>query len=64
MGDGQRALMERALGFTSVSDVLLHVGFLGIDHDDEELRGAAYNLLGANHSIRMYVCCITLSDQY
>jgi hypothetical protein len=56
--------MERALGFTSVSDVLLHVGFLGIDHDDEELRGAAYNLLGANHSIRMYVCCITLSDQY
>jgi hypothetical protein len=47
MRDGQRALMERALGFTSVSATLLHVGFLGIDHDDEELRGAAYDLLGA-----------------
>jgi neurofibromin 1 len=47
MKDGQRAIMERALGFTSVSATLLHVGMLSIDHDDEELRGAAYDLLGA-----------------
>jgi hypothetical protein len=47
MKDGQRALMERALGFTSVSSTLLHVGMLSIDHGDEELRGAAYDLLGA-----------------
>jgi hypothetical protein len=47
MKDGQRALMERALGFTSVSATLLHVGLLSIDHDDEELRSAAYDLLGA-----------------
>ena len=39
--------MERALSFTSVSATLLHVGMLSIDQDDEELRGAAYDLLGA-----------------
>jgi hypothetical protein len=39
--------MERAFSFTSVSATLLHVGMLSIAQDDEELRGAAYDLLGA-----------------
>jgi len=30
-----------------VPATLLHIGFLSVDLDDEELRGAAYNLLGA-----------------
>jgi len=39
--------MERTFSFTSVSATLLHVGMLSIAQDDEELRGAAYDLLGA-----------------
>jgi neurofibromin 1 len=47
MKDSQRAAMERALGFTSVSATLLHVGMLSIDQHEEDIRGAAYDLLGA-----------------
>lgn len=47
MKDGQRPLLDRAFRLTNVSATLLHVGMLSIDNDDEELRSAAYDLLGA-----------------
>lgn len=33
--------------FSNVPAALLHIGFLSIDLNDEELRGAAYELLAA-----------------
>ena len=33
--------------YSNVPATLLHVGMLGIDENDEELRNAAYDLLGA-----------------
>jgi len=40
-------LTERFLAFSNVAATLLHIGLLSVDLDDEELRGAAYDLLGA-----------------
>ncbi|RDB19915.1 Neurofibromin [Hypsizygus marmoreus] len=40
-------LTERFSRFLNVPATLLHVGLLCVDLDDEELRGAAYDLLGA-----------------
>ncbi|KAG1755407.1 hypothetical protein EDB19DRAFT_1661084 [Suillus lakei] len=39
--------MDRFPRFSNISATLLHVGMLNIDSEDEELRGAAYDLLGA-----------------
>ena len=44
--DEQRALMERPRT-TNTSATLLHVGIYSLDHNDEELRSASYELLGA-----------------
>ena len=38
---------ERSPMFTNISATLLHVGMINIGSEDEELRSAAYNLLGA-----------------
>ncbi|KAG6849386.1 hypothetical protein H0H93_008893 [Arthromyces matolae] len=40
-------LTERFSRFSNVPATLLHVGLLSVDMNDEELRGAAYDLLGA-----------------
>lgn len=45
--DMQTPLTERFSRFSNVPATLLHVGMLNVDHEDEELRGAAYGLLGA-----------------
>lgn len=47
MQDGQLALVDRGLQISDVSATLLNIGLLGIDSEEEELRGAAYDLLGA-----------------
>lgn len=47
MKDGQLALVDRGLQFANVSATLLNIGMLGIDSEEEELRNAAYDLLGA-----------------
>lgn len=47
MKDGQRTLLERAYRAANVPATLLHVGMFSIDHGDEELRSASYELLGA-----------------
>ncbi|KAG2060194.1 hypothetical protein BDR06DRAFT_948277 [Suillus hirtellus] len=39
--------MDRFPRFSNISATLLHVGMLNIDSEDEGLRGAAYDLLGA-----------------
>lgn len=39
--------MERFPRFSNISATLLHVGMLNIDSDEEELRSAAYDFLGA-----------------
>ncbi|KAF9238786.1 hypothetical protein BU15DRAFT_88233 [Melanogaster broomeanus] len=38
---------ERSPRFSNISATLLHVGMLNIDSEEEELRSAAYDLLGA-----------------
>ncbi|KAG5638080.1 hypothetical protein H0H81_001930 [Sphagnurus paluster] len=43
----QTPLTERFSRFSNVPATLLHVGLLSVDMNDEELRGAAYDLLGA-----------------
>ncbi|KAF8076811.1 hypothetical protein FPV67DRAFT_1605221 [Lyophyllum atratum] len=43
----QAPLTERFSRFSNVPATLLHVGLLSVDINDEELRGAAYDLLGA-----------------
>ncbi|EFI27794.1 hypothetical protein CC1G_14717 [Coprinopsis cinerea okayama7 len=43
----QSPLTERFSRFSNIPATLLHIGFLSVDPNDEELRGAAYNLLGA-----------------
>lgn len=40
-------LSERFSRFSNVPATLLHIGLLSVDLNDEELRGAAYDLLGA-----------------
>ncbi|KAG6919754.1 hypothetical protein DXG01_001588 [Tephrocybe rancida] len=45
--DVQTPLTERFSRFSNVPATLLHVGLLSVDMNDEELRGAAYDLLGA-----------------
>jgi hypothetical protein len=45
--DVQAPLSERFSRFSNVPATLLHVGLLNIDINDEELRAAAYDLLGA-----------------
>ncbi|KAG6854444.1 hypothetical protein C0991_006523 [Blastosporella zonata] len=45
--DIQTPLTERFSRFSNVPATLLHVGLLSVDMNDEELRGAAYDLLGA-----------------
>ncbi|TFK24729.1 hypothetical protein FA15DRAFT_406917 [Coprinopsis marcescibilis] len=40
-------LTERFSRFSNIPATLLHIGFLSVDPNDEELRSAAYNLLGA-----------------
>jgi hypothetical protein len=39
--------VDRFPRFSNISATLLHVGMLNIDSDEEGLRGAAYDLLGA-----------------
>lgn len=39
--------MDRFPRFSNISATLLHVGMLNIDSEEEGLRGAAYDLLGA-----------------
>ncbi|TFK43927.1 hypothetical protein BDQ12DRAFT_702865 [Crucibulum laeve] len=43
----QTPMAERFSRFSNVPATLLHIGLLSIDLNDEELRGAAYDLLGA-----------------
>ncbi|KAJ3504772.1 hypothetical protein NLJ89_g7765 [Agrocybe chaxingu] len=50
----QAPLTERFSRFSNVPATLLHIGFLSVDLDDEELRGAAYDLLGAVCSYLKY----------
>lgn len=45
--DVQPPLAERFSRFSNVPATLLHVGLLSVDFNDEELRAAAYDLLGA-----------------
>lgn len=45
--EAQAPLTERFSRFSNVPATLLHVGLLSVDLDDEDLRGAAYDLLGA-----------------
>jgi hypothetical protein len=45
--DVQAPLSERFSRFSNVPATLLHVGLLNVDINDEELRAAAYDLLGA-----------------
>ncbi|PPQ78909.1 hypothetical protein CVT25_002369 [Psilocybe cyanescens] len=45
--EAQAPLTERFSRFSNVPATLLHIGFLSVDLNDEELRGAAYDLLGA-----------------
>jgi hypothetical protein len=40
-------LTERFSRFSNVPATLLHIGLLSVDLSDEELRGAAYDLLGS-----------------
>lgn len=40
-------LAERFMRFSNVPATLLHIGMLSVDVYDEELRAAAYHLLGA-----------------
>lgn len=47
-------LAERFSRFSNVPATLLHIGFLSVDINDEELRGAAYDLLGAVCSYLKY----------
>ncbi|CAA7259350.1 unnamed protein product [Cyclocybe aegerita] len=50
----QAPMTERFSRFSNVPATLLHIGFLSVDLDDEELRGAAYDLLGAVCSYLKY----------
>jgi len=50
----QAPLTERFSRFSNVPATLLHIGFLSVDLNDEELRGAAYDLLGAVCSYLKY----------
>ena len=43
----QAPLSEQFSRFSNVPASLLHIGFLSVDLTDEELRGAAYELLAA-----------------
>jgi hypothetical protein len=45
--DAQMSVAERFLRYSNVPATLLHVGLLRIDAKEEELRTAAYDLLGA-----------------
>ncbi|KAH7931340.1 hypothetical protein BV22DRAFT_1124264 [Leucogyrophana mollusca] len=45
--DSQDLTTERFPRFSNISATLLHVGMLNIDSEEEELRSAAYDLLGA-----------------
>lgn len=54
MKEVQVPLAERFSRFANVPATLLHVGFLSVDLSDEELRGAAYDLLGAVCSYLKY----------
>ncbi|KAF9226729.1 hypothetical protein BS17DRAFT_500836 [Gyrodon lividus] len=45
--DSQALSTERFPRFSNISATLLHVGMLNIDSEEEELRSAAYDLLGA-----------------
>ncbi|KIJ20411.1 hypothetical protein PAXINDRAFT_166473 [Paxillus involutus ATCC 200175] len=45
--DNQALSTERFPRFSNISATLLHVGMLNIDSEEEELRSAAYDLLGA-----------------
>ncbi|KAF8883153.1 hypothetical protein CPB84DRAFT_1817082 [Gymnopilus junonius] len=45
--EAQIPLTERFSRFSNVPAALLHIGFLSVDVNDEELRAAAYALLGA-----------------
>ncbi|KAG7097519.1 hypothetical protein E1B28_004862 [Marasmius oreades] len=45
--DSQAPMSERFMRFSNVPATLLHVGMLSIDAHDEDLRSAAYDLLGA-----------------
>ncbi|KAJ4479043.1 hypothetical protein J3R30DRAFT_2708420 [Lentinula aciculospora] len=45
--DQQMPLAERFMRFSNVPATLLHIGMLSVDAYDDELRAAAYDLLGA-----------------
>lgn len=45
--DSQVLRIERFPRFSNISATLLHVGMININSDQEELRSAAYDLLGA-----------------
>ncbi|KAJ2930404.1 hypothetical protein H1R20_g6694, partial [Candolleomyces eurysporus] len=45
--DAPAPLAERFARFSNVPATLLHIGFLSVDPYDDELRAAAYDLLGA-----------------
>jgi hypothetical protein len=45
--DSQISVSDRFSRFSNVPATLLHVGMLSVDSEDEELRSAAYDLLGA-----------------
>lgn len=47
-------LSERFARFSNVPATLLHIGFLSVDPYDDELRAAAYDLLGAVCSYLKY----------
>lgn len=47
MKDVQAPSVERFARFSNKPATLLHIGLLSVDVNDEELRAAAYDLLGA-----------------
>lgn len=45
--DVQALVADRFSQFSNVPATLLHIGLLSVDPNDEELRAAAYDLLGS-----------------
>ena len=43
-------MSDRSSRNSNVPAILLHVAFLSVDFDDDQLRAAAYDLLGAVYS--------------
>jgi hypothetical protein len=54
MKETHTAVTERSARFSNVPATLIHIGMFNIDSGDDELRSAAYDLLGAVCSYLKY----------